>query len=92
MQILCCMPPAAQDQVKLRCGQEVQWDSWPHKAGLDCLKLLRQQGRLVLVSKSEEGVLASWDPQTGRRLLCLRVSRATHLNFPKTVAGTSHAA
>ena len=52
----------------------MQWNSWPHKAGLDCLKLLRQQGRLVLVTKSEEGVLASWDLQTGRRLLCLRVS------------------
>ena len=53
--------------------QEVQWQGWPHKAALDCLKLLQQQGRLLLVSKSEDGVLASWDPQTGRRLLCLRV-------------------
>ena len=47
---------------------------WPHRAGMDCLRIVRQQGRPVLVSKSEDGVLATWDPQTGCRLLCLRVN------------------
>ena len=48
--------------------QVLQWEQWPHRCALDSLRILQQGLRLVLASKSEDGLLATWDLQCGQIL------------------------
>ena len=49
--------------------QRLDWEDWPHKCAVDCLRLMPMHERLVLVTKSEDGWLATWDLLRGELLM-----------------------
>ena len=57
-------------------AQVLDWEQWPHGCALDCLRLVQQGARLVLATKSEDGLVATWDLARGELLQRWRVRPA----------------